>query len=281
MAATSSEMPSSRPGGMSGSSGFSAAGCPATISARASASQRCSVISAVTCATPSFRTASTRPLCTMPISSLCAVPARSVANSYARDVPREGSRPLTVRSGGDMPPFHAVALGPLLGIEAVRGHWRKGNKLPSAQALPKDRSHWRLLTRKWMRFPDRGNFLTYRPLVSSTRVRIGGAQLPVDVLRPATAALPAMSEREPIEPLTVAEFRIIAVSHDSMLRRGDRKESCFAAGNGAALIGLFPGIIFLIACPAVRLHWTGADIAWRFLACGRRSFRLRLRPLVA
>ena len=121
-----------------------------------------------------------------------------------------------------------LALGPLLGIEAVRGSWRKGNKLPSAQALPKDRSHWRLLTRKWMRFPDRGNFLTYRPLVSSTRERIGGAQLPVDVLRPATAALPAMSEREPIEPLTVAEFRIIAVSPDSMLRRGDRKESCFA-----------------------------------------------------
>jgi hypothetical protein len=48
-----------------------------------------------------------------------------------------------------------------------------------------------------------------------------------------------MFKREPIERLTPAEFRIIALSFNPMLRRGGTKESRFMARTGAAHAACF------------------------------------------
>jgi hypothetical protein len=48
-----------------------------------------------------------------------------------------------------------------------------------------------------------------------------------------------MFKRERIERLTVAEFRIIALSFNPMLRQGGTKESCFTARTGAAHAACF------------------------------------------
>ena len=129
LAATIFAAASSRPGSMSGSSGFSAAGWPAGTRARASATQRCSVISEITCDAWSACAEPARPLGTIPIGTRSLVNGLDSQMACQQGVWRRAAVTRTE---------NARQFACFSGSSPAAG---KGNKLPCAEALPRDRSH--------------------------------------------------------------------------------------------------------------------------------------------